>query len=220
MAVHVQWRRAGPELEFRLSRRGTTTNIELVGECDLAARAGIQDAIPQVLTPDTESVVLDLGRVKLHRRQRCRHRPRPREARASSAGAPGDLSRPTRGAARLCDVPADRSAAFSADISAAPSGATSRIAYDRRYRSRRCSLLPPAAAPVVRLGLGTGTEPAPPAWFSQAPQGRTLFGTVFVTRHRALINGSRSTFLAHRCGSRAARLPFFAPWTFPRCAIW
>ena len=65
MAVHVQWRRAGPELEFRLSRRGTTTNIELVGECDLAARAGIQDAIPQVLTPDTESVVLDLGRVKL-----------------------------------------------------------------------------------------------------------------------------------------------------------
>ena len=63
MAVHVQWRRAGPELEFLLSRRGTTTSMELVGECDVAARAGIQDAIPRVLTPDTECVVLDLGRV-------------------------------------------------------------------------------------------------------------------------------------------------------------
>lgn len=64
VTVPVHWGcRAGPELEILLSQRGTTTSIELVGECDLAARAPVQDAIGRALAPDSECLVLDLGRV-------------------------------------------------------------------------------------------------------------------------------------------------------------
>jgi anti-anti-sigma factor len=46
-----------------VAQRGTTTSIELDGECDLAAQASFRDAIGQALDGDPECVVLDLGRL-------------------------------------------------------------------------------------------------------------------------------------------------------------
>jgi anti-anti-sigma factor len=46
-----------------VARRGTTTSIELDGQCDISARASVRDAIGRALAGGPECVVLDLGRL-------------------------------------------------------------------------------------------------------------------------------------------------------------
>jgi anti-sigma B factor antagonist len=50
----------GSRFEVAVNERGTTTSVELAGECDLAARGPVRDAVSATLARDPECVVLDL----------------------------------------------------------------------------------------------------------------------------------------------------------------
>jgi anti-anti-sigma factor len=171
----VQWRRAGPKLEILLSQRGTTTSIELVGECDVAARAGIRDAIPRVLTPDTECVVLDLGRVSF--------------IDASGVGIVVALARRARAQQMrlvICPGPPLVQRVFAMCqltdalpfLPASPQLQAARLRVSLPTGDPEAGghpLLPPAGAPVVGLGLATA-EPPQPGWFSMRRTSRPSSG--------------------------------------------
>ncbi|MFZ0091551.1 MAG: STAS domain-containing protein [Solirubrobacteraceae bacterium] len=53
----------GVGLAVAVTERGTTTGIELQGECDLAASAMLRDAIRDAFEREPEFLVLDLGGV-------------------------------------------------------------------------------------------------------------------------------------------------------------
>jgi anti-sigma B factor antagonist len=53
----------GRGMTILISRQGTTSTLELVGECDLAQRADLRAAIGRVLVDRPECLVLDLSRL-------------------------------------------------------------------------------------------------------------------------------------------------------------
>src|SRR5947209_18940056 len=53
-----------PTLDVVVSRLGTTTTIQFVGECDLAQREELQATVREVFAQRPECVVLDLSRLR------------------------------------------------------------------------------------------------------------------------------------------------------------
>lgn len=63
MSAHVEPVYDSREFGVLVSDRGTTTSIELAGECDLAARPALKDALTRALASGPECLVLDLSRL-------------------------------------------------------------------------------------------------------------------------------------------------------------